>query len=416
MYEKQFTNNNIEQDLLNAYDQAVLHLDSMSSVLEAKDITTPKEVFEIISTLKKRIAAGMNGLKSFHLKHLPVFNACLRLAYFPICWKTAVISPIPKASKPQQQVSSYRPVALLSSLNKVYEAILLRRIRMEMDVRNVELPEQFGFRKGHNCVDQALRMTTYIQAAYNRYQHTVMTALDLSQAFDKIVHSALLLKLESVSFSFHLRRIIRSYLADRSYLITSLLLDWCNEVPQGSKIGPILFTLFFLDFPDSPRLIHTGIYADDIALITSATTAEAAANRIQPQLTKVTRYCNTWGLTVNPVKTQSVIFILKRPEKPNRLRVASVSIPWSSSLTYLGIILDSRLSFIKHINHLLSKLRNQIHLLYGIIKTDSAQYKTRSLLHTAYFRPILTYGSPLYIAASHATLRPLFCAENRRLR
>ena len=98
---------------------------------------TPKEIRQIIQKLKKREAPGHDLISATILSQLPckgfcrlgqIYNAVLRLQYFPSLWKTARIIMVPKAGKPEEEVTSYRPISLLSTMSKVMEKLIYRRL------------------------------------------------------------------------------------------------------------------------------------------------------------------------------------------------------------------------------------------------------------------------------------------------
>lgn len=83
-----------------------------------------------------------------------IFNACMKCAYFPTAWKNAKVIAIQKHGKDPFNPSSYRPISLLSSLGKIFERILLKRLNMHIE-NDVIIPnQQFGFRKAHSCNHQ----------------------------------------------------------------------------------------------------------------------------------------------------------------------------------------------------------------------------------------------------------------------
>lgn len=97
-----------------------------------------------------------------------IFNACLRLSYFPILWKFSKIVLFPKPNKPLVDPSSYRPISLLPFLAKILERLILKRM-IPYIIRNNILPNtQFGFRSSHSTIHQAHRIVDAISLSLEK--------------------------------------------------------------------------------------------------------------------------------------------------------------------------------------------------------------------------------------------------------
>ncbi|GFX73396.1 RNA-directed DNA polymerase from mobile element jockey [Trichonephila clavipes] len=106
--------------------------------------------------------------------------------YFPDSWKTAVVIPILKSDKNPKIAQNYRPISLLSSLSKVYEFVLLRRLNQHCAASNMIIPQQCGFRPHCSTVHQLLRVTELIHSGFEKHDATGILFLDIAKAFDKI--------------------------------------------------------------------------------------------------------------------------------------------------------------------------------------------------------------------------------------
>ncbi|GBN91069.1 putative RNA-directed DNA polymerase from transposon X-element [Araneus ventricosus] len=125
------------------------HINNLSSV-------TATEVIDFIKTLKPNKSPGLDQISNRMLKNLPLkfilyltflMNVLMQNCYFPKCWKTAVVVPIPKPNSDLSLPQNYRPISLLSCVSKVFESVLLRRLNQFLDDNNIIISEQFGFRK-----------------------------------------------------------------------------------------------------------------------------------------------------------------------------------------------------------------------------------------------------------------------------
>ena len=119
--------------------------------------------------------------------------------------------------------------------------------------------------------------------------------VDLSKAFDTVNHEILLWKLKSIGCSNVSLKWFRSYLADRkqkvafkSYMSESLDLEM--GVPQGSILGPLLFSIFINDLPNVMNEVQVDMYADDTTIYTAATDINIISARMNEAVIKL----NSW--------------------------------------------------------------------------------------------------------------------------
>src|SRR5436190_1777997 len=249
----------------------------------------PSEVKVIINGLKCKKAPGYDLITGKVLKELPrkgiifltlIFNAILRLEYFPLQWKLAQIVVVPKVGKPANQAASYRPISLLPTISKVFEKLFLKRLMPIINERELIASHQFGFRREHSTIQQVNRIVNIIRQALESRQYCSAAFLDVGQAFDKVWHYGLLYKLKSLlPHSYY--SVIRSYLSNRYFQvkfedITTSLCEIESGVPQGSVLGPLLYLLFTYDIPLTPGTT-IATFADDTALLSTHPNAAQAS-------------------------------------------------------------------------------------------------------------------------------------------
>lgn len=158
-----------------------------------------------------------NGVKFLHL----IIMASIKLCYFPEKWKIANVIPIHKPGKSPQLPTSYRPISLLSSLSKILERIVLKRINDHIASNNIIPPEQHGFRKQKSTTHQLDRIITHIRTGFKtNTKSTAMIILDVEKAFDRVWHNGLIYKLLSYNFPKDLVKFIKSYLTSRKFQVT----------------------------------------------------------------------------------------------------------------------------------------------------------------------------------------------------
>ncbi|KAL4100752.1 hypothetical protein QTP88_020784 [Uroleucon formosanum] len=159
---------------------------------------------------------------------------------------------------------------------------------------------------------------------------------DISKAFDKVWHEGLLFKLKSINTPSYLFNIINSFLLNRQFAVkindnTSNLMPISAGVPQGSKLGPILFNIYVYDIPQSPRT-NIALFADDTTIFTESRNIEAVATNLQVHLNTISYWCNKWRIQINASK--SIGPGNRRPHKNvfKKLPYLSAQLFWLTSL------------------------------------------------------------------------------------
>lgn len=157
--------------------------------------TNPSELSEIIKKLPNRKSPGHDLITNSILKKLPnksvvfmtvLFNALLKLSYFPTAWKKAKIIMIKKPGKDNTDPKNYRPISLLSSVSKIFEKIIHSRLINHLNATEAIPHRQFGFKPNHSTTQQLLRITEHISNGFEKKEHTGAAFLDIANAFDKV--------------------------------------------------------------------------------------------------------------------------------------------------------------------------------------------------------------------------------------
>lgn len=282
---------------------------------------TPAQVSNIIQRLPRNKAPGSDLIVSPLLKAMPrktlvlltqIFNAILRLTYFPTRWKHAIIVMIPKPEKLRNDPSNYRPISLLPLFSKIFERLLLPQL---LEATHSMIPAtQFGFRPGHSCPQQLHRVVDSILDTYENESVCLGLFIDTTKAFDKVWHEGLLHKIKPV-FTDTMYRIILSYLSKRTFSVKyensqSPPKSINAGVPQGSVIGPFLYLIYVSDFPKSDS-VKIAQFADDVAILSTGSCQEAAM-KLQTFTKDIDNWCMKWKIIMNPKKSKIVKFTYKR--------------------------------------------------------------------------------------------------------
>ena len=261
--------------------------------------TTAQEIRNIINKTKNNKVPEIDLINGKILKNLPpkairlmtiIFNAILRIQYFPKQWKLAQIKMLPKPGKDPHQTASYRPISLLPVFSKIPEKIIYYRIKTIIEIKKLILEHQFGFRNKHSTIEQMHRLINEIIIALEIKEYCTALFMDIEKAFDKINHESLLQTIRK-QLPEQIYRLIKSYLSSRTFVIKikdtySEVKDIKAGVPQGSVLGPILYTLYTANIPTTTNSTVL-TFADDTAILVRHTNPETAVKLLQEHITKI---------------------------------------------------------------------------------------------------------------------------------
>lgn len=393
--------------------------------------TTPEEISQIIQKLNNKKAPGPDQITNKSLKQLPpkiiiaitsYTNAILRLKHFPEAFKKAHIIMIPKPQKDHSDPNNYRPISLLSSLGKIIETIVLKRLKQNCEDLEIIPNFQFGFRSRHSTEHQVLRIVEYITEGFGEGETTAAIFLDISRAFDRIWHAGLIHKLIRKHINGSLVKLIHSLLTNGEFCV-KVEDSFSNRkimkagTPQGALISPLLYNIYTSDMP-KPFDTILATYADDTAIMTSEENPNLIHVRLQRGVNQLIQWFDRWRLKVNSQKSVGVIFTKKRKnvQIPN-IQMENNAIKWSDSTKYLGITLDKSLTFATHITEKTNQARGILNNLYCLLgKNSNLNIRNKLLLYTSIIRPMMTHGAPVWAFAAKTNKYKMAVLQNKVLR
>lgn len=291
-----------------------------------------------------------------------LFRRSLTMGSFPSSWKRAVITPTwKKSATNSDDVSSYRPISKLPVLSKLLERIVCKQICHHINLHNCLPRLQSAYRKHHSTETAVLKIISDALKCIDNGQVCGFLSLDLSSAFDCVDFDILSRRLhESVGLQGRVHAWLESFVRNR---IISVLhgrrtdfIPTETGVPQGSVLGPILFSLYVSDISNvvGRHGLQAHLYADDI-LITGAASVKEASNlcsKMASCLDDLKKWLISNRLHLNTDKTQLMWCQSPRrfPKIAYPIITDEFSVQPQERIKHLGVIIDASLSLESNIS------------------------------------------------------------------
>ena len=284
-----------------------------------------------------------------------LFNRSLSEGVFPSSWKRAYISPILKKSSADPHApGSYRPISKLSTVSKLLERIVFNQLSKHVDMFSLLPNTQSAYRSHFSTETAVLKFLSDSLSSFDKGEVILATFLDLSSAFDCVDHSILLRRLNiSVGLRGPVLRWFESFLTNRFISVhhghcTPFAPVVCG-VPQGSVLGPLLFSLFISDL--APLVSHFALdvhlFADDILLYGSSSkhNLDDLSSKVSLCLDDILYWlkCNKLSLNIDKTNFMWCYSSRLKPVLPSTIRIGNLQLLPVSSASYLGARLDKHL-------------------------------------------------------------------------
>ena len=371
--------------------------------------TTPSEVEDLISRMKTNTATGYDKIPARILIDLrPVIsiplsnliNISFQKSIFPSNMKHALVRPIFKNKGHADDPQYYRPISVLTALSKIVERAAVNRLVKHLEETNKLYNSQHAYRQSHSTTTALVEITEFFHQELEKRNIPAIVATDLSKAFDSVSHGLLLQKLQDLGLHRMSTTWIGSYLSERtqSTKFSSVTSDEDRVlagVPQGSILGPILFIAFTADLAREMDGCKVVAYADDAALLISATSWKQLKHKIETNVKNAQSWYTKNGLLINSEKTEFMVVKQRGIFEINISNGAQdVVIKSKDCLKVLGMKVDSSLTWRNHISQIKSRTTNAIR---NIARTNFVlPLESRLLLTNALVVPHYNYGDIIY--------------------
>ena len=391
---------------------------------------TSSEVCEALEAIDPKSSKGVDQLDPFFIVLAApiiseplayIFNLSISSGALPPDWKSARVIPLHKGGA-RDILDNYRPISTLPCLSKVLETLVNSQLKYFLSSYSVLSPHQSGFRPHHSTVTAVSLLTNNIVSALDQRKHCAAIFVDLRKAFDTVDHHLLLRRLSDVGLDAGACAWFLDYLSSRRQCIksssgNSTFLPVTNGVPQGSVLGPVLFSIYINELVSSLPNCHAHLYADDTILYCSADSPQIATFNLQIAFDSLQTTLSELRLILNSDKTKFMLFTRARNIEFESLLITTADgspIEKVSEYKYLGIWLDEKLSFKTHVDSLATKLRQKVGFLYR--NRSSFPMISRKRVIEAVFLSVLDYGDVIYRHAADTTLKLLDSVYHSALR
>ena len=357
-----------------------------------------------------------------------ILNQSLKDGIVPESFKNALVKPLlKKPTLDQESFKNYRPVSNLPFLSKILEKVVLRQLLAHLKSNNLVESFQSAYRANHSTETALLRVVNDILYEVDNRKIVMLNLLDLSAAFDTIDHDILLRRLElTFGITGSVLEWFKSYLTDRFQTVVvgderSSKCPLKCGVPQGSVLGPVLFTIYTQPLANVIRKFNVSyhFYADDTQIYGSFLPQDSdqffvnIVNCIQ----EVKVWMDVNRLKLNDDKTEIILFgsdkNLSNVNKSS-ISIGDTCISLSSCVKNLGIYLDSDLSMSKQVSHIMKCIYldlRRISQIRHLISVDIAQMLATSLIMSK-----LDYCNSILSGVNNDLLRKLKVAQNNAAR
>ena len=326
-----------------------------------------------------------------------LFNNMFSAGYYPDEWKLGSVAPVYKRNGPKISKECYRPISLLPTLSKICESIIHDRLLNHCITNDILTNKQAAYLKGDSTVTQLLYLVHNIRLAWGQKNIAQTVFLDISAAFDKVWHKGLLAKLKQIGVSGQMMNIFESYLTNRKQRVVidgiySKEVPITAGVPQGSRLGPLLFIIYINDILDGLECDGL-LFADDTSLTAVGQDPSLTSAMINRDLQRISDWSNIWKVTFNASKSKDMIFSNKVLHNSPPVLFNNVAVERVTSHKHLGVYITSTLDWSLQVHETCMKAYRKLSVLRSV---KFLHRNTLDLLYKLTIRSVIDYGLIVY--------------------
>jgi ribonuclease HI len=336
-----------------------------------------------------------------------IMRGSLRLGYVPVGWRETRIAFIPKAAKERyDSPKAFRPVSLMSFLLKTLERMIVWHL---LETKGVTLHKrQYAYQAGKSTEAALHPLVCRLEDAVYGGQFALSVLIDIEGAFSNTTFRSM----EEAMIRFQVPPVIRRWV--RFMLRTRVAwaeIKGCKRqrevgrgCPQGGVLSPLLFVMVVDDLLNllsrEEKAVMLVSFSDDLTLTIVGFDPGTMRQIMQRTLNRVSQWCETNDLSINPRKTEAIMFTRKRKWAMGPLKLNGVEIGRKNEVRLLGIILDSKLTWRQQCLHVKKKCLIALASVRRVVgRSWGLQPKMMKWIYTAVVRPMASYAAVIWCRA-----------------
>ena len=392
---------------------------SLSNNFFYKNVTC-KQIENIISEIKEDKATSdgytvhvIKIIKQIVAKIMAkLINESIDEGKFPNALKESIVIPVLKSGD-HRVASNYRPISLTSVFHRIFEKAILVQMWDFVVKFKLLIDDQYGFRKMHNTTYAIL---TFVNLIYGKINNASLIGmfLDLRKAYDSVEHEILLEKLYAYGFRGKIWNWLKDYLTNRVQIVKignckSDKLQIKRGVLQGSTLGCLLFCLYINDVEvGGAKDRNLTLFADDTNILIWGKTLDESKNRANEELIRIDEWLMENKMTLNANKTKYMIFQEKNISNKSEgqdLYIKNNCLERVEVINFLGLLIDEKLNFKKHIEKTVKRLKQIIPYCYKL--RDKLNIEGKKMFYYTMIYSAIQYGIEVYSNTTWTNLKIL---------
>jgi hypothetical protein len=391
--------------------------------------TNEEEIDNVIAKLKNS-SPGFDEIEMKLIRHVKhdilsplthIFNQSFSMGIVPDHFKTAKVIPVYKTGD-KANFSNYRPISILPAFSKILEKLAYKRIINYLDVNNILSESQYGFREGHSSDLAIQALSEKFYDIIDNDECMIGIFLDLSRAFDTLSHNILIRKLYYYGIRGTALDWVSNYLSGRKQFVSynnskSDTVDISLGIPQGSILGPLLFLLYVNDLCNISSKLYYILFADDSNMFVSGSSLSDMCEVLNRELDLVSDWLKANKLLLNIAKSSFMIMSSHHktydPVHYN-ICIDHVEIQQVNQCKFLGVTIDSHLSWNSHIQYISNKISKGIGIL--LRARQSLYIESLLTLYNSLIKPYFTYCITSWGNTTKGNMNKLYILQKKILR
>lgn len=403
-----------------------------------------KDIEKIIQNMSCNKAPGLDKIRALDIRNgkegishilTRLVNLSINEGITPNELKISIIKPIYKQGT-RSEFSNYRPIAILATIEKILERYISVHLNKFLTKHNIINEQQYGFQRGRSTTTLLCKFTDFINSKLNSNKVVLALFIDYSKAFDTINHKTLLNELERNGIRGKLHKWFKNYLRDRQIQVKlenklSDAMEVNYGVPQGSILGPTMYTIYVNTIFKCMENCEIFMFADDTAMLSVHRDAEEAQKNMQHDYNNLLKWSHDNGLKINYSKTK-LLCITTSKRYVTGIKIYSHTndclhersyntdtcrcplIEEVREIKYLGMTIDNRLTWSAHTAKLCKSLRGCLFQFYKLQHCVNVEVLKK--VYHALVQSIIRYGLSCYGNCSATNMSKIESINKRILK